>query len=130
MASQSPLSLLDIPGTSTPFLSQLATDTGPVTFMNTFVLKSSNDEEKFLSNWKLDGNHMKSQYGMLSAQLYRSVGSEGNVFVNVAIWESTGAFRRAFEDPEFRKHAGGYPDGVVAYPVILKKVAVSGVCAG
>lgn len=128
MAAQPPLSLLDVPGTKTPFLSQLATDTGPVTFMNTFVLQSVADEKEFLANWELDGQHMKSQPGMLSAQLYRSLGAEGNVFVNIAVWESTGAFRKAFEDPEFRKHAGGYPGGVVAYPVVLTKAAVSGVC--
>jgi heme-degrading monooxygenase HmoA len=119
---------LDIPGSSTTFLKQLETETSPVTFINTFVLKSHKDEEQFLANWARDGNYMKSQYGMLSGQLHRSVGEQANIFVNIAIWESTEAFRRAFNDPEFKKHVSGYPCGVIAYPIILSKIAVSGVC--
>ncbi|CAG9946211.1 unnamed protein product [Clonostachys rosea f. rosea IK726] len=123
------LTLLDVPGTSTPFLSQLETDASPAVFINTFVLRSHKDEEGFLTNWARDGNHMKSQYGMLSGQLHRSVGPEGNIFVNIAVWESTEAFRKAFSDPEFKKYASGYPEGTIAYPVILSRIAVSGVCA-
>ena len=122
------LNLLDIPGTSTPFLRQLETGASPAIFINTFVLKSQKDEEPFLANWALDGNFMKAQYGMLSGQLHRSVGPEGNIFVNIAVWESTDAFRKAFNEPEFKKHASGYPEGTIAYPIILSKVAVSGVC--
>lgn len=122
------IELLDIPGTATPFLGQLQTDTSPAIFMNTFVIKSHEDEKLFLSNWKRDGGHMKSQPGLLSAQLHRSVGQEGNVFVNIAVWESTDAFRTALANPEFKKHASGYPEGVTAYPVILSKVAISGIC--
>ena len=123
------ITLVDIPGTSTPFLEQLETETSPATFINTFVLKSHDDTELFLENWARDGNHMKSQYGMLSGQLHRSVGPRGNVFVNIAVWESTEAFRKAFADPEFKKFASGYPEGTVAYPILLSKMAVSGVCA-
>ncbi|KAH7000652.1 antibiotic biosynthesis monooxygenase [Ilyonectria destructans] len=123
-----PLTLLDIPGTSTPFLSQLETETSSAVFINTFVLKSHKDEEQFLATWARDGNHMKSQYGMLSGQLHRSVGTEGNVFVNIAVWESTKAFRKAFADPEFKKYASHYPEGTIAYPIILSKMAVAGVC--
>jgi quinol monooxygenase YgiN len=123
-----PVAFLDVPGTKTPFLSQLQTETSPAIFMNTFVLKYHDDTEQFLTSWERDGNHMKSQYGMLSAQLHRSVGVEGNVFVTIAVWESTGAFRKAFADPEFKKYIAAYPEGVTAYPIVLSKVAVNGVC--
>lgn len=122
------LTLLDIPGTKTPFLGQLQLDTSPATFRNTFVIKSHNDEKQFLANWERDGSHMKAQPGLLSAQLHRSVGPEGNVFVNIAVWESTAAFRKAFADPDFKKHAAGYPEGTTAYPIVLSKIAVPGVC--
>jgi heme-degrading monooxygenase HmoA len=123
-----PVVLLDVPGTKTPFLSQMQTEKSPAIFVNTFVLKSRDDAEQFFISWERDGNHMKSQYGMLSAQLHQSVGAEGNVFVTIAVWESTSAFRKAFADPEFKKHIAAYPEGVTAYPIVLSKVAVSGVC--
>lgn len=61
----------DVPGTKTPFLSQLEMNQGPVNFINIFVLESKEKEKDFLQNWERDGNHMKKQPGMLSAQLYR-----------------------------------------------------------
>ncbi|KAM5527611.1 hypothetical protein FOXYSP1_19973 [Fusarium oxysporum f. sp. phaseoli] len=127
MASSS-FSLADIPGTNTPFLGQLQTDTTPAIFINTFVIKSPEDEKKFLDNWIKDASHMKAQPGLLSAQLHRAVGPDPNVFVNIAVWETTAAFRKAFADPNFKKHAAGYPEGTIAYPVILNKIAVPGVC--
>ncbi|KAI3572678.1 putative enzyme [Fusarium oxysporum f. sp. albedinis] len=122
------LGFSDIPGTNTPFLSQLQTDTTPAIFINTFVIKSAKDEKQFLDNWVKDASHMKAQPGLLSAQLHRAVGSDSNVFVNIAVWETTAAFRKAFADPEFKKHAAGYPEGTIAYPIITDKIAVPGVC--
>jgi hypothetical protein len=50
------------------------------------------------------------------------------VLVNVAVWESVDAFRRAFSDPEFRARLGDYPPSTVASPHLFTKVAVPGIC--
>lgn len=117
----------DVPGTKTPFLSQLEISHGPVTFINIFVLESKDKENDFLRNWERDGNHMKKLPGMLSAQLYKGLGEEANVYANVAVWESTEQFHRAFHDPEFRKHLGGFPIRTNVYPIIATKQAMKGV---
>ncbi|KAH9209017.1 antibiotic biosynthesis monooxygenase [Leptodontidium sp. 2 PMI_412] len=119
---------LDIPGSATPFLQETNNDTHAVTIINTFVLKSANDADLFLENWLRDANYMKKQYGMLSTQLHRAVGEESNVFVNIVSWESTEAFRRAFHNPEFQMHIGNFPSGTDVFPVLLKKIAVPGIC--
>lgn len=119
---------LDVPGTKTPFLSQLQMKQGPVNFINIFVLESKEKEKDFLQNWERDGNHMKKQPGMLSAQLYKGIGEEANIYVNVALWESTEQFHRAFHDPEFKKHLVGFPAGTNVYPLIATKHAMKGVC--
>lgn len=118
----------DVPGMKTPFLSQLEMKKGPVNFINIFVLESKDKEKEFLQNWERDGNHMKKQPGMLSAQLYKGIGDEANVYVNVAVWESTEQFHRAFHDPDFKKHLIGYPVGINVYPLIATKYAMKGVC--
>jgi hypothetical protein len=48
--------------------------------------------------------------------------------VNIAVWEGTAQLRAAFFDPEFQRHMERYPDGTVATPHILRKVAVEGIC--
>jgi quinol monooxygenase YgiN len=128
MSSPRNLAIREYPGLLTPFLEQLNTETDYVTFINTFILPSAEASTEFLKHWKGDGNYMKSQYGMLSAQLHRSIGEKSNVFVNVAVWESTAAFRRAFQNPEFQQSLSGFPEGTLMFPVILSKVAVPGVC--
>ncbi|KIN09013.1 hypothetical protein OIDMADRAFT_48849 [Oidiodendron maius Zn] len=115
-------------GAFTPFESQLEGEAGPITFINTFVLPSTEAVEPFLAHWNDDGAYMKSQYGMLSAQLHRSLGHGSNVFVNVAIWESLDAFRRAFQNPDFQRTFSEFPKGTHMYPLVLTKVAVPGVC--
>lgn len=118
----------DVPGLKTTFLSQLEMNQGPVTFINVFVLESKDKEKEFLQNWERDGNHMKKQPGMLSAQLYKGIGEEANFYVNVAVWESTKQFHRAFHDHEFKKHLVGYPVGINVYPLIATKYAMKGIC--
>jgi hypothetical protein len=58
---------------------------------------------------------MKDTGRLLAVQLYRGVGG-GQLFTNVAVWESTGALRAAFHTPEFARHLQRYPAGTVAYP--------------
>jgi hypothetical protein len=49
------------------------------------------------------------------------------MFVNVAEWESTQAFRAAVSGPEFQASLSGYPESAVASPHVFK-VAVPGIC--
>jgi heme-degrading monooxygenase HmoA len=67
---------------------------------------------------------MKHQPGYISAQLHRGIGGSG-VFINVAVWESLDAFRRALT--RFRATT---PAGVVASAHLFRRVAVSDICLG
>jgi quinol monooxygenase YgiN len=111
---------------ATPFLSQLQGTAGPVTLINTFIVPPERAAD-FLDAWRADAAYMKSSPGCISAQMHR--GTEGSqVMVNVAVWESTEALFAAFRTPEFQAAAARYPAEIVAYPHVLQKVAVAGIC--
>jgi len=118
----------DLPNATVSFATQLDQLGGPVTLINTFVLPSAESEGPFRAHWESDAGLMKAQYGMLSAQLHQALGSENNVFINVAIWESMDAFRQAFQSHQFQQTLSGYPAGTTMYPVLARKVAVPGIC--
>jgi quinol monooxygenase YgiN len=114
---------------STPYLGQLKeTVDGNVTIVNTFVAPEGKVEE-VLAAWEEDAVYMKAQPGMLTAQLYRGIGSS-RVFTNVAVWDSIEHLMAAFGNPEFARHLGSYPEGTVAYPHLFQKAAVEGICEG
>jgi heme-degrading monooxygenase HmoA len=70
---------------------------------------------------------MKAQPGFISTQLHRgTVGSR--VLVNVAVWESAEALSAAFGSPDFQQALARYPDGTVARPHLVQKVAVGNIC--
>jgi hypothetical protein len=50
------------------------------------------------------------------------------VLTNVAVWESTAALGNAFANAEFQRTLALYPDGTVAYPVLVRARAVPGIC--
>lgn len=111
---------------TTPFEAQLQEKAGPIVLVNTFIVPEGKVEE-VMENWKDDAAFMKEQPGYISAQLHRGVG-DSRILVNIAVWESTEHLFRAFSNPDFHKKAHQYPDGVTAYPQILEKVAIEGVC--
>ncbi len=119
----SPLRPLD---PSFPIERQIALDASPVTLVNVFTLDKS-DEEAFLRVWHDDALFMKRQPGFISTQLHRAIG-ESPTYLNVAVWESTAAFRAAFGQPEFQAKLSTYPASAVASPHLFQKVAVPGVC--
>lgn len=123
-----PPTFIDIPGSAVKFMEETQNDTEAVTIHIMFVLKSNKDSEAFLENWVRDAHYMRTQYGMLSTQLHRAVGEESNIFLNSVSWESTAAFRKAFNNPEFKKHTSNFPAGTIVHPLLLKKVAVPGIC--
>lgn len=111
---------------STPLASQFGAKTGPITLINTIVVPRE-DMPEFLAIFQEDASYMKASPGFISTQLHRGT-ADSQVLVNVAVWESTEALVAAYSKPEFQASAGKYPDGIVAYPHILQKIAVDGVC--
>jgi heme-degrading monooxygenase HmoA len=109
-----------------PIERQLAVDAAPVVLVNVFTLDKA-DEQTFLEAWQNDAAFMKRQPGFISTQLHRAIG-ESPTYLNYAVWESTAAFRAAFNNPEFRAKVSAYPSSAVASPHLFQKVAVPGIC--
>lgn len=109
-----------------PIDRQLAVDASPVVLVNVFTLEKA-DEELFLKAWQQDAEFMKRQPGFISTQLHRAIG-ESPAYLNYAVWELTGHFRAAFENPEFVATHAAYPSSAVAAPHLFQKVAVAGIC--
>lgn len=107
---------------------QMESDAAPVVLINQFVAPPE-QADALLAAWTHDAAFMQAQPGFISTQLHRGIAGSG-VFINVAEWESSAAFRAAFSHPEFRARLAGYPDGVSASPHLFTKVAVPGVCGG
>jgi heme-degrading monooxygenase HmoA len=109
-----------------PLEDQLCLDAGPVVLVNVFKLDAT-DEPDFLSVWADDATFLKAQPGFISTQLHRAIGSSPTYF-NYAVWETTEAFRAAFQHPTFRSNLFAYPLSAVASPHLFQKVAVPNIC--
>ena len=105
---------------------QLQNTEGPVILINKFEVAPP-DADQFVAAWAADAVFFKQQHGFISAQLHRGIAGS-SLFLNYAVWESAGAFRRASALPEFRANLTRYPASVVASPHLFRKVAVPGVC--
>lgn len=105
---------------------QMDLETGPVVLINTFTVKPE-EADQLLAAWTADAEVMKRQPGFVSTQLHRGIGGS-TVFLNYAVWESVGHFRRAFQNPEFQAHLGAYPPSTIATPHLFQTVAVAGIC--
>ncbi|MCS0599713.1 antibiotic biosynthesis monooxygenase [Streptomyces sp. LP11] len=111
-----------------PFRAQLQghDDGQPVTLVNTFVAPEGRTEA-VIDAWRKDSFVMKAQPGFVSAQLHRGIG-DSRVLTNVAVWESLTALRKAFMNEDFQNLLPLYPDGSLSYPILVRKIAVAGVC--
>ena len=108
------------------YMQQLQHDDGPIVLINEFTV-AAEDVEVFLEVWADDATFMKQQPGFISTQLHR--GTAGScTFVNVAVWESSGALGQAFRSPDFQQRAARYPESAVAAPHVFQRMAVPGVC--
>lgn len=110
----------------TPFLQQLQHDTGPVVMINTFVVPEGKMDD-MIALWRKDSLIMKCQPGFISAQLHGGI-LNSNILINVAVWESTSALRAGFMSEPFQDTLKEYPEGTIAYPHILRKIAVENIC--
>jgi heme-degrading monooxygenase HmoA len=109
-----------------PIQRQLTLDASPVVLVNLFMLEPG-EESAFIAAWQADAKFMKRQPGFISTQLHRALGASPTYF-NYAVWESTAAFRAAFEHPEFRAKLSSYPPSAVGSPHLFQKVAAPGIC--
>jgi heme-degrading monooxygenase HmoA len=109
-----------------PIHRQLTLDASPVVLVNVFTLDVA-DEPGLLAAWEYDARFMKAQPGFISTQLHRAIG-DSPTYLNYAVWESTGAFRAAFSNPEFLARLSAYPASVVVTPHLFEKVAVPSIC--
>ncbi|MFB2587044.1 antibiotic biosynthesis monooxygenase family protein [Herbiconiux liukaitaii] len=110
-----------------PFMKQLQSqEPGAVTIVNTFVFPEG-QRDAVLEVWKKDSDVMKAAKGFISAQLYSAEGG-AQVLTNVAVWESAQDLLKAFLSPDFQALLPTYPDGTIAYPTLMRKVAVENIC--
>ena len=105
---------------------QLSVDAGPVVLVNLFTVDPA-DQDALVEAWKGDALWMKKQPGYISTQLHKAVGESG-MYLNYAIWESVGAFRAAFSNPEFQEALSHYPSSAVTAPHLFEKIAVPNCC--
>jgi quinol monooxygenase YgiN len=107
---------------------QMEEDVAPVILINKFSMKEE-DVDEFVRAWAASAEIMKTQPGLISAQLHRGIGGS-SVFLNYAVWESTEHFKKASNNPEFQSSLERLPASVVGSPHLFKKVAVRGICVG
>lgn len=106
---------------------QLAEDSGePVVLVNIFHLAPGGADE-LVAAWTDDARYFKAQDGFISAQLHRGIAGS-TTFMNYAVWQSVGAFRAAFSDPEFHAKLKNYPNSATGSPHVFRKMAVDGLC--
>ncbi len=106
---------------------QLSDDNqGPVVLVNIFHVSPEKGDD-LLAVWANILRTFKSQPGFISAQFHRGTAGSGT-FLNYAVWESTAAYRAAYENPDFRERLPAYPDGTTATPHLFRKVAIENVC--
>ena len=85
--------------------------------------------DDFLSGFQKQFAIMRKQPGLISAQLHRGIAGSC-LFMNYIIWESSDAFKRGFELPEFQAQLKQYPPGTEVSAFFFQRVAVPGMCLG
>jgi quinol monooxygenase YgiN len=105
---------------------QLEENVSPVILINKFNVNPE-EADQFLKAWADDAAYFKQQPGFISAQLHRGIGGSG-IFVNYAIWESTGHLKKALNNIDIQTRLSTYPANTVVSPHLFKKVAVPGIC--
>jgi heme-degrading monooxygenase HmoA len=110
------------------FAKQIERNTAPVILLSTFLVKPEYVEE-FLSGFQKQFAIMRKQPGLISAQLHRGIAGS-SLFMNYVIWESTDAFKRGFELPEFQAQLKRYPPGTEVVAFMFQRMAVPGMCLG
>jgi heme-degrading monooxygenase HmoA len=114
--------------TQVSFRQQLSTaaDDGRIVLVNRITVPAG-QLDRAIEAWSEDAAFLQGQPGFVSTQLHQGVAGSSTL-VNVAVWESAGALRRAFTSPEFQGRLHRYPDGTVTSPHAFTAVSVPGIC--
>jgi heme-degrading monooxygenase HmoA len=107
---------------------QMGGDESPVVLANVFRV-APEDVDALVEAWTADVSLLKGRAGFIATQLHRGIAGS-STFMNYAVWESVGAFKAAFSDPEFQASFARYPDSTVASPHLFQKVAIPGISEG
>jgi heme-degrading monooxygenase HmoA len=99
---------------------------GPIVLINKFTVPPDR-LERAIEVWAEDAAFMQRQPGFTSTQLHRGAAGSSTL-VNVAVWESAAALRKAFTQPEFQARVSQYPDGTTTSPHVFTEVSVPGIC--
>ena len=99
---------------------------GAVILINKFNVKPEKVDQ-FLRAWADDAAYFKQHPGFITTQLHRGIG-RSSVFVNYAVWESTGQLKKAVNNTDLQTRLSKYPANTVIPPHLFKKVAVPGIC--
>jgi quinol monooxygenase YgiN len=110
------------------FSIQLEANVAPVILIDKFIVEPE-DVDHFLKAWAAASVIMKQQPGFISTQLHRGIAGS-SVFINYGVWESTEHYKRAFNNPEFQSSLEKYPANSEASPLLVRKVAIPGICVG
>jgi len=110
------------------FSRQIERNTAPVVLLSTFLVKPE-FVGVFLSGFQKQFAIMRKQPGLISAQLHRGIAGSC-LFMNYVVWESTDAFKRGFELPEFQAQLKQYPLGTEVSAFFFQRVPVPGMCLG
>ena len=111
-----------------PIFQQLGAEISPVVLVNVFQV-AKEDIAALLEAWEADANWMKKQPGYISTQLHQGIAGS-TVFLNYALWESSGHFRAAFSHPEFKQALAHYSSSTVASPHLFTRLTVPNLCVG
>src|SRR5918992_2991041 len=105
--------------TQVSFRQQLATATrdGQIVLVNKISVPPGR-LDRAIEAWSEDAAFMQRQPGFVSTRLHGGVAGSSTL-VNVAVWESAGALRKAFTCPEFQGRLDRYPDGTVTSPHVF-----------
>ncbi|KNB53796.1 antibiotic biosynthesis monooxygenase family protein [Streptomyces caatingaensis] len=102
-------------------------DVAPVTFVN--VIEVPADQvERFVATWRERARIMSTAPGFRDSRLHRALSSETRFqLINVAHWDSRGAWQAAMANPEFRARMRALEDDpditVSANPALYEVVA-------
>jgi heme-degrading monooxygenase HmoA len=120
------MQIIDIDPSNSLFAQLEQAGDGPVTVINVGV-SPEGGQEACVKAWEKEAALMRSQPGFISAQLYVGVGAS-RVMTNIAVWESADALKKALSQDAWREGLEMPPEGTVAYPVLVRKTAVPGIC--
>jgi quinol monooxygenase YgiN len=110
------------------FTKQIEHNVAPVVLLSTFLVKPEHVDD-FLDGFQKQFAIMRKQPGLISAQLHRGIAGS-DLFMNYVVWESTDAFKRGYESPEFQAQLKQYPPGTEVSAFMFQRVAVPGMCLG